>query len=143
MRKNLGIKPALQLKTHISHIKEVEAGEGISYGHSYITKEKRTIATIPVGYADGYPRLLSNKGRVIINGFYANIVGRVCMDQFMVDVTDIPNVSVEDEVILIGSYGDKFITADDIADICGTISYEILCGISKRVPRVYINEKEV
>lgn len=135
--KNLGIKPALELKTHVRHIKEVEAGEGISYGHSYVAKEKRTIATIPVGYADGYPRLLSNRGRVIINGSYANIVGRICMDQFMVDVTDIPNVSVEDEVILIGSEGDKSVTADEIAKLCGTISYEILCGISKRVVRLY------
>ena len=138
--KNLGIEPAMELKTRVSHIKQVEADEGISYGHTYVTKEKRTIATIPVGYADGYPRLLSNKGRVIINGFYAQIVGRVCMDQFMVDVTDIPNVSVEDEVILIGSQGDKSVTADDIAKICGTISYEILCGISKRVPRIYKNK---
>lgn len=135
--KSLGIKPAMELKTHVSHIKKVEAGEGIGYGHSYVTKEKRIIATIPVGYADGYPRLLSNKGRVIINGFYAQIVGRICMDQFMVDVTDIPNVSVEDEVVLIGSQGDKSITADEIAKLCSTISYEILCGISKRVVRLY------
>lgn len=141
--KNLGIKPAMELKTRVSHIKQVEAGEGISYGHTYVTKEKRTIATIPVGYADGYPRLLSNKGRVIINGFYAQIVGRVCMDQFMVDITDIPNVSVEDEVILIGTQGDKSVTADEIAELCGTISYEILCGISRRVPRIYIKTNEV
>lgn len=135
--KELGLKPALELKTHISYIKEVEAGEGISYGHSYITKEKRTIATIPVGYADGYPRALSNKGRVIINGEYAPIVGRVCMDQFMVDISHIPNAKTEDTVTLIGTDGDAVVSADEIANICGTINYEIICGIGKRVPRVY------
>ena len=135
--KELGLKPALELKTHISYIKEVDAGEGISYGHSYITKEKRIIATIPVGYADGYPRALSNKGRVIINGEYAPIVGRVCMDQFMVDISHIPNVKAEDTVTLIGTDGDAHISADEVADICGTINYEIICGIGKRVPRVY------
>jgi len=135
--KKLSLKPALELKTHISFIKEVEAGEGISYGHSYVTKEKRIIATIPVGYADGYPRALSNKGRVIINGKYAPIVGRVCMDQFMVDISDIPDVKTEDTVTLIGTDGDAHISADEIANICGTINYEIICGIGKRVPRVY------
>lgn len=135
--KKLSLKPALELKTHISYIKEVEAGEGISYGHSYIAKEKRIIATIPVGYADGYPRALSNKGRVIIKGKYAPIVGRVCMDQFMVDISDIPGVKPEDTVTLIGTDGDAQVSADEIAKLCGTINYEIVCGIGKRVPRVY------
>ncbi len=133
----LDLKPALALKTHISYIKKVKKGDGISYGHSYIAPSDRIIATVPVGYADGYPRALSNKGRVIIGGKFAPIVGRVCMDQFMVDITDIPDAKPEDSVILIGSDGDKKILADEIAEICGTINYEIVCGIGKRVPRLY------
>lgn len=135
--KKINLKPALELKSHISYIKKVPALEGISYGHSYVTKGERIIATIPVGYADGYPRALSNKGRVIINGKYAPIVGRVCMDQFMVDITDIPGVRVEDSVTLIGKDGAASVFADEIATLCGTISYEILCQIGKRVPRIY------
>lgn len=135
--KKMNLKPGLELKSHVSYIKKVPAGEGISYGHTFVTKEERIIATIPVGYADGYPRALSNKGRVIINGQYAPIVGRVCMDQFMVDITDIPGVNIEDTVTLIGYDGEACITADEIANLCGTISYEILCQIGKRVPRIY------
>lgn len=134
---NLKLHSALQLKSHVSYIKTVPAGEGISYGHTYVTGSERIIATVPVGYADGYPRALSGRGRVIVGGEYAPIVGRVCMDQFMIDITDIPGVNPEDTVILIGADGDKAITADEIADICGTINYEIVCGIGKRVPRVY------
>jgi len=135
--KDIRLTPALSLKTHVSHIKKVMAGDGISYGHTYVAKSERTIATIPVGYADGYPRLLSNRGKVIIKGQYAPIVGRVCMDQFMVDITHIEGVNIDDTVTLIGTDGEAVITADDVAELCGTISYEILCGISKRVPRVY------
>ncbi len=133
----LDLKPALSLKTHVSYIKKVSKGDGISYGHKYIAPSERIIATIPVGYADGYPRMLSGIGRVLIKGEFAPIVGRVCMDQFMVDITDIPDVKIEDSVILIGSDGDKEITADELASLCGTINYEIVCGIGKRVPRVY------
>lgn len=135
--KNLDLKSALQFKSHIYYIKEVPKGEGISYGRTYVTDSNRIIATVPVGYADGFPRLLSNKGRVIVNGKYAPIVGRICMDQFMIDITDIEGVKLEDTVTLIGTDGDAEITADEIASICGTINYEIVCGIGKRVPRVY------
>ena len=135
--KDIKLTPAMEVKSHISYIKKVPAGEGVSYGHTYVTQSERIIATVPVGYADGYPRLLSNKGRVIVNGKYAPIVGRVCMDQFMIDITNIDGVNIEDTVTLIGKDGDAFIGADEIADLTGTISYEIVCGISKRVPRVY------
>ena len=134
---NLKVQSALQLKSHVAYIKTVSAKEGISYGHTYVTDAERIIATVPVGYADGYPRALSGKGRVLVGGRFAPIVGRVCMDQFMIDITDIPDVKMEDTVTLIGTDGDKTITADEIAAICGTINYEIVCGISKRVPRVY------
>ncbi len=132
---DIDIKPALKLKTHVVYVKKVPKGTTISYGRTYVTDSERIIATIPVGYADGYPRALSNRGRVTINGCYAPIVGRVCMDQFMVDVTDIPNVKVGDTVGLI----DEMITAEEIAAIEGTINYETVCKISDRVPRVYVN----
>lgn len=125
--------PALTWKSHIVHIKEIKAGDSIGYGRTYIAEGRRRIATIPVGYADGYPRALSNKGKVIINGNCAPVVGRVCMDMFMVDVTDIP-AGDGDEVTLLGEGFD----ADDIAEICGTISYEVMCNISSRVPRIYV-----
>lgn len=136
----LDLRPALTLKTHIIHVKEVEPGEGISYNHTYVTSRKTKIATIPVGYADGYPRLLSSRGRVLIRGQYAPIIGRICMDQFMVDVTDIQGVSVMDEVTLIGKDGDCEIPVEEAAELAGTINYEFVCGIGKRVPRVYIGK---
>ena len=134
---DIDLKPALELVSHVAYIKEVGAGFTVSYGSTYTTSGKTKIATIPVGYGDGYPRSLSNKGRVIVNGCYAPIIGRVCMDQFMVDVTDVPDVKQGDEVILIGKQGDCEITVDEIADIAGTINYEIVCGINKRVPRIF------
>jgi alanine racemase len=133
----LDLKPAMELKTHIVHIKEVDAGEGISYNGTYVTDKKTKIATIPVGYADGYPRSLSSKGRVIIRGQYAPIIGRVCMDQFMVDVTNIKDVNLMDQVTLMGQDGDVCVSADEIATMIGTINYELVCDISKRVPRFY------
>lgn len=132
----IDIKPALSLKTHVVNVKTVPEGTPISYGRTYVTDSERVIATIPVGYADGYPRALSNRGRVVINGCYAPITGRVCMDQFMVDVTNIPSVKVGDEVSLI----DRMIPAEEIAGLEGTINYETVCKISDRVPRIYINE---
>ena len=134
---SVSLKPALELKTHVSCVKKIAPGETVSYGRTYTAGAERIIATIPVGYADGYPRLLSNCGRVIIRGQYAPIVGRVCMDQFMVDVTDIDGVKPEDDVVLIGSDGECTISADEIAKLAHTINYEIVCGISKRVPRIY------
>ena len=139
--RKISLKPALELKSHVSYIKTVQEGEGISYGHTFVTDSERVIATIPVGYADGYPRALSNKGRVIIKGQYAPIVGRVCMDQFMVDISHIDGVNIEDTVTLIGKDKDAEITADEIAGLCDTINYEIICGIGKRVPRIYKEEE--
>ena len=133
---DMDIIPALKLKTHVVNVKTVPSGTPISYGRTYVTDSERVIATIPVGYADGYPRALSNKGKVSIHGQLAPIVGRVCMDQFMVDVTHIENVKIGDEVGLI----DSLITADDIAAWEGTINYETVCKISDRVPRIYIND---
>lgn len=141
---NFDIKPVLTWKTRIIHIKEVEENEYIGYGKTYKTNRKTIIATLPVGYADGYSRKLSNKGKVIINGQLAPIIGNVCMDQFMVDITDIKNVSLDNEVILLGSDGNVKFDADDIANIIDTISYEVLCLIGRRAPRIYIeNENEI
>lgn len=137
IKDNVKLQPVLSLISHIIHIKEVEEGTPIGYGGTYITKRKSKIATIPVGYGDGYDRLLSSKGRVLIGGQFANILGRICMDQFMVDITDIPDVKDFDEVVLIGKQGHNEITADDIAKIKGTINYEVVCQLGKRIPRVY------
>ena len=131
----LGLKPVMELVSRVSFVKDIEKGDAVGYGRTFVADRNMRIATIPVGYADGYPRLLSNKGRVIINGKYAPIVGRICMDQFMVDVTDIEDVQVDAKVTLIGSDGGCSVTADEIASLAGTINYEVVCGISKRVPR--------
>lgn len=136
----LDIKPALSWTTHISYIKTLDAGREISYGGTYKTSEPRVIATVPIGYADGYPRALSNTGRVIINGRYARIVGRVCMDQFMVDITDIDGVKLGDEVVLIGTQGGATLTVEDVADNANSFNYEQLCRISPRVPRTYYKD---
>ena len=138
----LNIEPALQWKTHISHIKTLPAGREISYGGTYKTTDDTVIATIPVGYADGYPRSLSNKGRVIINGRYAPIVGRICMDQFMVNVTDIPDAKVGDCVTLVGADGDACLSMEEVSNLSGSFNYELPCRISRRVPRVYIKNGE-
>lgn len=142
-KSKIDLKPAMSLKTQVSYIKEISENNPISYGRTYYTKTNTKIATIPVGYADGYSRALSNKGRVLINGEYANIVGRICMDQFMIDVTHIPNVNIGDDVILIGEQNDKAVTAQEIAKLIGTINYEVVCMISKRIPRVYIKNNAI
>ena len=132
--------PAMELKSHVSYVKNVERGTAVSYGGTFITERFTRMATIPVGYADGYPRQLSNKGWVLIHGKKAPILGRVCMDQFMVDVTDIPEVKAGDEVTLMGRDGDEFISVEMLGDLSGRFSYEFVCEISKRVPRVYIKD---
>ena len=129
--------PLLKLVSHVAYVKLLKKGREISYGGTFTTKKDTVIATIPCGYADGIPRGLSNKGYVLIHGKIAPIVGRVCMDQFMVDVTDIDDVKVLDEVVIIGTQGDKTITAEEVGDISGRFNYELVCEISKRVPRVY------
>ena len=123
------LAPVMELKSHISFIKEVEKGIEISYGGTFVTERKSRIATIPVGYADGYPRLLSNKGFVLIHGQKAPILGRVCMDQFMVDVTDISMASELDEVTLMGKDGDQEISVETLSEICGRFPYEFVCDI--------------
>ncbi|MBI4849069.1 MAG: alanine racemase [Nitrospirae bacterium] len=131
------LNPVLSLKSKILLLKKIPAGIPISYGRTFTTKRKSTIATVPVGYADGYNRKLSNQGEVLINGKRAPIAGRVCMDTIMVDVTDIPDADLNSEVVIIGSQGKEKITAADIADKIGTISYEVLTSIGQRVQRVY------
>jgi alanine racemase len=131
------LTPVLSLETRVAFMKKVPAGVPISYGRTFVTKRESVIATLPIGYADGYSRGLSNKGEVLIRGMRAPIVGRVCMDMCMVDVTELPGVREGDEAVLIGVQGKERITADDIAGKTGTIAYEVLCGISSRVPRIY------
>lgn len=136
-KSRLALKPAMSIKSHISFLKEVDAGVAVSYGGTFVTKRPTRVATIPVGYADGYPRNLSNKGYVLINGAKAPILGRVCMDQFMVDVTDIDNVNYDSIVTLLGADGTEKISVEELSGLAGTFNYEFVCGISKRVPRVF------
>lgn len=135
------MKPVMELVSTISMVKSVKPGTFVGYGRTFCAEKDMKIATITVGYADGYPRLLSNRGEVIIKGRKCKIVGNVCMDQIMADVTEL-DVSAGDEAVLIGIQNGEQITADDIADLCGTIGYEITCGISKRVPRIIIKNGE-
>ena len=132
--------PAMELKSHVAFVKDLPAGTAISYGGTFASETDLRVATIPVGYADGYPRTLSNKGWVLIHGQKAPILGRICMDQFMVDVTHIADVKHGDEVTLIGRDGDECIHIDELGDLSGRFSYEFACEISKRVPRVYIKD---
>lgn len=136
VRQGIDLRPAMSWITHVAHIKRIAAGSPIGYGCTHVTERESVIATLPVGYADGYPRLLSNRGKVIIRGQKAPIVGRVCMDQLMVDVTDVAAAAIGDQVVLLGRQGSEKITADELAGLTGTISYEILTGIGSRVPRV-------
>lgn len=136
----LDIKPVMSWLTHISHIKTLEAGREVSYGGTFKTTELRVIATIPVGYADGYPRCLSNKGRVIINGQYAPIVGRVCMDQFMVDVTDVDGAELDSTVTLVGKDGDAELSMEEVSNAAYSFNYELPCRVARRVPRTYYKD---
>ncbi len=133
-----GLVPAMSLKTQVVHIKEVPKGQSIGYNRKHTTKDVTKIATIPIGYADGYSRGLSNQGRVLIRGEYAPVIGNICMDQFMVDVTHINYVAVGDEVVLFGKQDDNEITVEEIANLLDTINYEIICMIGKRIPRIYV-----
>ena len=130
----LPLKPVMTLKSHIAYIKETEAGTGVSYGKTYITDKKTKIATIPIGYADGYLRCLSHKAKIETGGTLCDVIGRICMDQCMIDVTNVNNIDVGDEVIIFGS---GQISADDVAALMNTINYEVLCLVSKRIPRIY------
>ena len=136
-RTEVQLIPAMELITHVIYVKEVEAGVGISYGATYVTGRKTKVATIPVGYADGYSRNLSTTGKVIIHGQYAPIIGRICMDQFMVDVTDIDGVKQGDFVTLLGREGNSYISVEELAAWSHSFPYELVCNVGKRIPRVY------
>lgn len=138
----IDLKPAMKIVSHVSHVKEVPAGSGVSYGHTYFTDKPTRIATICIGYADGYSRSLSNKGRVLINGKYAPVIGRVCMDQLMVDVTELSEVEVGDEVVVLGTDGGNTITAEEIAELTDTINYEVICQFQKRVTILHYKNNE-
>ena len=140
---NLSIKPALTLKAKIAHVKELDSGMYISYNRTFKTSRKSKIATIPIGYADGYIRTLKHEAKVIVNGQLAPIVGNICMDQFMIDVTDIDNVKSGDEVILLGESNEVKFNADDLAKCMNSINYEVLCLLKKRVPRAYIKNGKI
>ncbi len=137
-REVMRLTPAMQWKSVVSYVKDIEAGTSISYGGTFVSDRSMKVATIPVGYADGMKRGLSNKGRVLIRGRYANILGRVCMDQFMVDVSDIPYVSAGDEVTIFGRDGGREIPVEEVAGQCHSFNYEFVCGITARVPRKYV-----
>lgn len=141
---NVNLIPVMSLKSKIVHIKKIQEGDYVSYGRLYRASRESLIGTLPIGYADGFSRLLTGKSKVIVNGKIAPIIGRICMDQCMIDITDVPDVKVGDEVILIGkdNKGNK-ITADDIAISVGTINYEVICDISKRVPRIYTKDGKI
>lgn len=132
------IRPVLSWKAQIIYVKDVPAGTGISYGKTFVTPKPAKVATLPLGYADGLSRRLSNKGEVLVKGHRVPIIGRVCMDQCMIDVTELDDVKIGDEVVLIGYQGEEHISAEEMASWIGTINYEVTCAISKRVPRYYV-----
>ncbi len=141
--RSVEIFPAMQLISHITHIKTLPAGRGISYGHTFVTDHTMRVATVSAGYADGYPRAQSSVGRVLIRGRYAPILGRVCMDQFMVDVSDIPDAEVGDSVTLFGRDGDHIISVEEVAAPANSFNYELICNVAHRVPRVYVKDGDV
>ncbi len=132
------LRQSMTLKSRVAFLKELPPGRTVGYGRTYTTTRQTVVATIPIGYADGYNRRLSNRGHTLVRGARVPIIGRVCMDQTMLDVTDVPGVSVGDDVVLYGRQGDQEIAMEEIEEILGTISYEIICAVSKRVPRVYV-----
>lgn len=136
--KKIDLRQVMSLKVRITHVKEIEAGQSVSYGRKFIASKKSKIASLPIGYADGYTRMLSGKAEALVKGKRVPVVGRICMDQCMIDITGIEDVKVGDEVVLFGRQGKDMIHIDELAEKLGTINYEIVCMISKRVPRVYI-----
>jgi len=143
-KERMPLTPAMEVKTHISYIKTLPAGVGIGYSGTFVTEKETRVATLSVGYGDGYPRGLSNAGRVLIHGKSAPILGRICMDQCMVDVTDIPEAKQGDVVTLLGKDGDDFISAEEIgATVGNSFHYEVVCDISKRVPRIYYRNGKI
>lgn len=139
----LKLTPAMEIKSYVSFVKTLEAGVEIGYGGTYTTTKETTVATIPVGYADGYSRALSNRGRVLIKGKSFPIIGRVCMDQFMVDISELPKIKQGDEVTLVGRDGGEYISIEEVADMSYSFNYEFVCDIGKRIPRVYYKDGKV
>ena len=137
------LRPVLSLHSHIVYVKELQKGQTVSYGSKFVADKPTKVATIPLGYGDGYPRSLSSKGYVLIRGRKAPILGRVCMDQFMVDVTQIPEAKEGDLVTLIGQNGEEIITANDLGELSGRFNYELVCDLNQRLPRVYIKDQKV
>ena len=137
------LRPAMEMKSHIVHVKEIAPGTEVSYGGIYTAESTRKIATVPVGYADGYPRSLSGKGCVLVSGKRAPICGRVCMDQMMVDVTEIPEAVPGMEVTIFGKDGEEFLSVDELAELSGRFNYEFVCDLSQRVPRIYLRHGEI
>ena len=142
-KNNLALKPALTLKATITNVKTLEKDMYVSYGRTFKTSNETIVATIPVGYADGYLRKLAENGKVIIKGEFAPIIGRICIDQFMIDVTNIPDVKIGDEVILLGEKNGLKYNADDMAKKLDTINYEVTCMLKSRLPRVYIKDTHI
>ena len=138
----IGLKPVMTLKSHVASLHRIKAGEKVSYGPTWTAKRDSVIGTLPFGYADGYRRGLSNKSQVLVRGKRVPQVGTVCMDYFMIDLTDVeasgPQIKIDEEVVLLGTQGAETITADELAGLCGTIAYEILTGVSDRVTRMYL-----
>lgn len=143
LKDGIGLRPALELKSCIIYIKEVGPGTPISYNGTFVTKQKTRVATIPVGYGDGYPRTLSNKGSVLIHGKRCPILGRICMDQLMVDITEVPLARELDEVTLIGRDGGEMITAEELGSLSGRFNYELVCDLGKRIPRAYYKKQQL
>ncbi|HOS69549.1 MAG TPA: alanine racemase [Bacillota bacterium] len=143
MLDKIELKQVMSLKVRITHVKEIEAGQSVSYGRRFIAEKKSKIASLPVGYADGYTRMLSGKAEALVKGRRVPVVGRICMDQCMIDVTGIEDVKVGDEVVLFGKQGEGFIHIDELAEKLDTINYEIVCMISRRVPRVYVRNGKI
>ena len=139
-KEGLNLQPAMEIVSHIIHIKDVEEGTPIGYGHTYVSPSKRRIATVCIGYADGYLRAFSNKGVVLVRGKRAPVVGRVCMDQIMVDITGIDNVEVGDFVVIMGRNDDEVLSAEELGELAGTFNYEIICTFMPRVIRTYSDD---
>lgn len=137
------LTPAMELKSRIVYVKEIEPGTEVSYGGTFVAERKTKVATVPVGYGDGYPRGLSGKGSVLVRGQRVPIIGRVCMDQFMIDITELPEAAEGDEVTLIGKDGREEITMEEVGELSGRFNYELACCIGKRVPRIYIKSGKV
>ena len=143
IKENVPLKPAMELISHVTYVKWIEDGASVSYGGTYISEGRRKIATVPVGYGEGYPRSLSNKGYVLIHGKKAPICGRVCMDQFMVDVTEIDDVKFGDKVVLVGRDQEEYLPVEMLSELSGRFNYEFVCCLSKRIPREYLRKGEV